>query len=225
MPGALGPFFPTCTVCAGNLAGGGIAWLPRRALPSRTPPTGARLHQADDGPHHLAAWTPPPARTAEAAVQVVILQDPDGHEVRGREPHHGGQEEGKGAGAAAGPQQWLGRQALPSPPPLSSSPLPRLPAHKTRTVQDHVGRFGSFANLSPLLPAYHCSCCPTPPFPLSPRPPAPKICFVGDEGFRDLSRIDPEAPRLLAEAVAKDKSGAWFERRAQQEKEWAAKGL
>uniref|UniRef100_A0A183BZ39 Glyoxalase domain-containing protein 4 n=1 Tax=Globodera pallida TaxID=36090 RepID=A0A183BZ39_GLOPA len=33
-----------------------------------------------------------------------------------------------------------------------------------------------------------------------------EICFVGDEGFRDLSRIDAEAEKLLMSAVEKDDS-------------------
>lgn len=41
-------------------------------------------------------------------------------------------------------------------------------------------------------------------------PDAHEICFVGDEGFRELSRVDPEADRLLAEAMEQDQSDAWF---------------
>ena len=36
-----------------------------------------------------------------------------------------------------------------------------------------------------------------------------EICFVGDVGFRDLSQVDPEAPRLLAVAMEQDKSDEW----------------
>ena len=39
-----------------------------------------------------------------------------------------------------------------------------------------------------------------------------EICFVGDAGFRDLSRVDPEAPRLLAEAMDQDKSDEFAEK-------------
>lgn len=37
-----------------------------------------------------------------------------------------------------------------------------------------------------------------------------EICFVGDEGFRDLSQVDPEGNNLLNEAMEKDKSDEWF---------------
>lgn len=37
-----------------------------------------------------------------------------------------------------------------------------------------------------------------------------EICFVGDEGFRELSKIDPKADNLLDEAMKKDDSESWF---------------
>ncbi|XP_064613163.1 LOW QUALITY PROTEIN: glyoxalase domain-containing protein 4-like [Liolophura sinensis] len=37
-----------------------------------------------------------------------------------------------------------------------------------------------------------------------------EICFVGDEAFRELSQVDPNADKLLDEAVAADKSDEWF---------------
>ncbi|XP_005110015.1 glyoxalase domain-containing protein 4 [Aplysia californica] len=37
-----------------------------------------------------------------------------------------------------------------------------------------------------------------------------EICYVGDEGFRDLSQVDPKADSLLDEAISKDKSEEWF---------------
>ncbi len=40
-----------------------------------------------------------------------------------------------------------------------------------------------------------------------------EICFVGDEGFRELSRVDPEADRLLSEAIAADHSDEWFSKK------------
>lgn len=43
-----------------------------------------------------------------------------------------------------------------------------------------------------------------------------EICFVGDEGFRELSRIDENAHILLDESIKKDKSDAWHEKRAGQ---------
>ncbi len=43
---------------------------------------------------------------------------------------------------------------------------------------------------------------------------ASQICFVGDEGFRDLSRVDPQASQLLADAIASDQSQKWIDRLA-----------
>lgn len=40
-----------------------------------------------------------------------------------------------------------------------------------------------------------------------------EICFVGDEAFRELSQVDPNADRLLTEAIANDKSNEWFEKK------------
>ncbi|XP_027223816.2 glyoxalase domain-containing protein 4 [Penaeus vannamei] len=37
-----------------------------------------------------------------------------------------------------------------------------------------------------------------------------EICFVGDEGFRELSQVDLKADKLLNEAMEKDKSDEWF---------------
>ncbi|XP_052261188.1 glyoxalase domain-containing protein 4-like isoform X2 [Dreissena polymorpha] len=37
-----------------------------------------------------------------------------------------------------------------------------------------------------------------------------EICFVGDEAFRELSQVDPEADLLLDKAIAADKSEEWF---------------
>lgn len=37
-----------------------------------------------------------------------------------------------------------------------------------------------------------------------------EICFVGDEGFRELSKVDPNADQLINDAIAKDKSDDWF---------------
>jgi lactoylglutathione lyase len=37
-----------------------------------------------------------------------------------------------------------------------------------------------------------------------------EVCFVGDEAFRQLSQVDPEADSLLAAAMAADKSDEWF---------------
>lgn len=41
-----------------------------------------------------------------------------------------------------------------------------------------------------------------------------EICFVGDEGFRDLSQVDPKGKSLLDEAMANDKSDLWHEKKA-----------
>nr|CAH0110933.1 unnamed protein product [Daphnia galeata] len=40
-----------------------------------------------------------------------------------------------------------------------------------------------------------------------------EICFVGDEGFRELSRMDPEADRLLSDALAADHSDEWYSKK------------
>lgn len=37
-----------------------------------------------------------------------------------------------------------------------------------------------------------------------------EICFVGDAGFRDLSKFDPEGDGLLDKAMLEDKSDEWF---------------
>uniref|UniRef100_UPI00398F1F40 glyoxalase domain-containing protein 4 isoform X2 n=1 Tax=Pristiophorus japonicus TaxID=55135 RepID=UPI00398F1F40 len=37
-----------------------------------------------------------------------------------------------------------------------------------------------------------------------------EICLVGDEAFRELSRVDPDGSKLLEDAMAADKSGEWF---------------
>ena len=40
-----------------------------------------------------------------------------------------------------------------------------------------------------------------------------EVCFVGDEAFRDLSQVDPESERLIDEAIEKDKSNEWIDKR------------
>ncbi|KAF8763645.1 Glyoxalase domain-containing protein 4 [Argiope bruennichi] len=37
-----------------------------------------------------------------------------------------------------------------------------------------------------------------------------EICFVGDEAFRELSKVDPKGEGLLKEAIDADKSDEWF---------------
>jgi len=44
-------------------------------------------------------------------------------------------------------------------------------------------------------------------------PDAHEICFVGAEGFDDLSQVDPKGDALLEEAMEADKSKEWFERK------------
>jgi len=39
-----------------------------------------------------------------------------------------------------------------------------------------------------------------------------EICFVGDEGFRELSKVDANGDALLNEAISSDKSDEWFEK-------------
>ena len=42
-----------------------------------------------------------------------------------------------------------------------------------------------------------------------------EICFVGDEGFRDLAKIDPNGTKLLQDAIADDTSDAYYKAREQ----------
>jgi len=37
-----------------------------------------------------------------------------------------------------------------------------------------------------------------------------EICFVGDEAFRELSQVDPQADALLDKAISEDKSDEWY---------------
>ncbi|CAI4231070.1 unnamed protein product [Auanema sp. JU1783] len=37
-----------------------------------------------------------------------------------------------------------------------------------------------------------------------------EVCFVGDEGFRSLSKIDPKADEKIRESITKDDSDSWF---------------
>jgi hypothetical protein len=37
-----------------------------------------------------------------------------------------------------------------------------------------------------------------------------EICFVGDEGFKDLSQVDPQGNQLLNDAMEADKSKEWY---------------
>jgi catechol 2,3-dioxygenase-like lactoylglutathione lyase family enzyme len=46
-----------------------------------------------------------------------------------------------------------------------------------------------------------------------------EICFVGDEGFRQLSKVDPKAGEALDEAMAADKSNEWFAKKGKAKKE------
>lgn len=41
-----------------------------------------------------------------------------------------------------------------------------------------------------------------------------EICFVCDEGFRDLSQVDPQGDKLLNDAMEADKSEEWFAKKA-----------
>jgi catechol 2,3-dioxygenase-like lactoylglutathione lyase family enzyme len=40
-----------------------------------------------------------------------------------------------------------------------------------------------------------------------------EICYVGDEGFKDLSQVDPKAQELLNNAINADKSDSWHEKK------------
>ena len=46
-----------------------------------------------------------------------------------------------------------------------------------------------------------------------------EICFVGEEGFGELSRVDPEADRLLSKAMEEDKSKEWFAKKGLKKEE------
>ncbi|VDL75606.1 unnamed protein product [Nippostrongylus brasiliensis] len=37
-----------------------------------------------------------------------------------------------------------------------------------------------------------------------------EICFVGDKGFRELSKVDPKADELIRKEIANDNSASWF---------------
>ena len=41
-----------------------------------------------------------------------------------------------------------------------------------------------------------------------------EVCFVGDEGFRDLSKTDPDSEKSLDAAIEKDKSDEWHQKQA-----------
>jgi hypothetical protein len=59
------------------------------------------------------------------------------------------------------------------------------------------------------MPAPACSC-------------TLQICFVGDEQFRQLSKVDDDAPQLLAQAISKDHSREWQGNKARKQEEAAA---
>lgn len=46
-----------------------------------------------------------------------------------------------------------------------------------------------------------------------------EICFVGDEGFRELSQVDPNANELIEKSIIEDKSDEWFHRKKIAKKE------
>ena len=50
-------------------------------------------------------------------------------------------------------------------------------------------------------------------------PDGQEICFVGAEGFRDLSQVDPLADKLLEEAIESDKSDEWFAKKGREKVE------
>ena len=50
-------------------------------------------------------------------------------------------------------------------------------------------------------------------YPWSYNPKISNIFFVGDEGFRDLSQVDPKGNELLQEAISNDKSDEWFNKK------------
>lgn len=48
-----------------------------------------------------------------------------------------------------------------------------------------------------------------------------EICIVGDEGFRELSKVDLDANEALDKSISEDKSEAWFAKKAMLKKEMA----
>lgn len=46
-----------------------------------------------------------------------------------------------------------------------------------------------------------------------------EICFVGDEGFRQLSQVDPKANELIEKSMAEDQSDEWFSKKNMTKKE------
>jgi len=50
-------------------------------------------------------------------------------------------------------------------------------------------------------------------------PDGQEICFVGSEAFRELSQVDPEAEKLLDEAITNDKSDEWFAKKGREKVE------
>lgn len=46
-----------------------------------------------------------------------------------------------------------------------------------------------------------------------------EICFVGDEGFRELSQVDPKANERIEKSIEEDKSEEWFEKKNKQKQE------
>ncbi|VDN33829.1 unnamed protein product [Cylicostephanus goldi] len=37
-----------------------------------------------------------------------------------------------------------------------------------------------------------------------------EICFVGDKGFRELSKVDPKADEHIRKEIEQDNSASWF---------------
>ena len=50
-------------------------------------------------------------------------------------------------------------------------------------------------------------------------PDGQEICFVGAEAFRELSQVDPQADKLLQEAMDSDKSDEWFAKKGREKAE------
>lgn len=46
-----------------------------------------------------------------------------------------------------------------------------------------------------------------------------EICFVGDEGFRELSQVDPNANELIEKSIIEDKSVEWFQKKKMAKRE------
>jgi catechol 2,3-dioxygenase-like lactoylglutathione lyase family enzyme len=89
------------------------------------------------------------------------------------------------------------------------------PAEDLETIQEQV-ETAKFTVLTPLI-ALDTPGKATVHVVILADPDGHEVCFVGDEAFRKLSKEDENAPQLLGEAIAKDSSIEWFEKKKKKE--------